>query len=165
MTTDNDHPAEPFWAVLELMGHVRLAGRISEEERFGSKIGRIDVPADKGCSGTSAGWCPNCGDCTCKNHDDKNDDDCPLHSATSKHGETEGKFVTIYFGGSSVYRMTPCDEDTARAVAARSAPAPIHPYEMPKQLQHQEATPEGDQWHDPEDDEEEDDDDEFSPPF
>ncbi len=85
---------EPFWAVLELMGHVRLAGKISEEERFGSKIGRIDVPAD---------------------------------------GE---KFVTIFFGGSSIYRMTPCDEVTARAVAARSAPAPIQPYEMPKQLVH-----------------------------
>jgi hypothetical protein len=25
--------AEPYWAVLELMGHVRLAGKISEEER------------------------------------------------------------------------------------------------------------------------------------
>lgn len=32
------------WAVLELMGHVRMAGRVTEEERFGSKLGRIDVP-------------------------------------------------------------------------------------------------------------------------
>ena len=33
-----------IWGVLELMGHVRLAGRITEEERFGGKLGRIDVP-------------------------------------------------------------------------------------------------------------------------
>lgn len=82
--------AEEFWGVVELMGHVRLAGKVSEEERFGCKLGRIDVPTD---------------------------------------GE---KFVTIYFGGSSIYRVTPCDEESARAVAVRCAPAPVHRYEMPQ---------------------------------
>jgi hypothetical protein len=37
---------QPFWAILELMGHVRLAGRISEETRFGVALGRIDIPKD-----------------------------------------------------------------------------------------------------------------------
>jgi hypothetical protein len=32
------------WAILELLGHVRLAGRVTEEERFGTKLGRIDIP-------------------------------------------------------------------------------------------------------------------------
>jgi len=36
------------WGILELMGHVRLAGRISEEERYGSKLGRIDIPGKDG---------------------------------------------------------------------------------------------------------------------
>jgi hypothetical protein len=36
------------WAVLELMGHVRMAGRVTEEERFGCKMGRIDVPLGDG---------------------------------------------------------------------------------------------------------------------
>lgn len=36
------------WAILELMGHVRLAGRVTEEERFGAKMGRIDIPHDEG---------------------------------------------------------------------------------------------------------------------
>jgi hypothetical protein len=36
------------WAILELMGHVRMAGRVTEEERFGSKMGRIDVPQGEG---------------------------------------------------------------------------------------------------------------------
>lgn len=32
------------WGIVELMGHVRLAGRVSEVERFGAKLGRIDIP-------------------------------------------------------------------------------------------------------------------------
>lgn len=36
------------WAIVELMGHVRMAGRVTEEERFGSKVGRIDIPKDDG---------------------------------------------------------------------------------------------------------------------
>lgn len=38
------------------------------------------------CAGVSARWCPVHGDCTCQ-PDDLNDDDRPLHSATSSHGE------------------------------------------------------------------------------
>lgn len=33
------------WAILELMGHRRLAGRVTEETRFGVAMCRIDVPA------------------------------------------------------------------------------------------------------------------------
>jgi hypothetical protein len=36
------------WAVVELMGHVRVAGRVTEEEKFGGKLGRIDVPTPDG---------------------------------------------------------------------------------------------------------------------
>lgn len=38
------------------------------------------------CTGVSATWCPICGDCTCADEADLNDDDCPLHSDESKHG-------------------------------------------------------------------------------
>ncbi|MFA9263108.1 MAG: hypothetical protein ACEQSB_07265, partial [Undibacterium sp.] len=61
------------WAILELLGHVKIAGRITEEERFGVKMGRIDIP-------------------------------------TPADG-----FVTQYFGGGSVYRLTPTTETVARA--------------------------------------------------
>ena len=30
------------------MGHLRLAGRLSEEERFGAKLGRLDIPGPDG---------------------------------------------------------------------------------------------------------------------
>jgi hypothetical protein len=84
--------AESFdsWAILELMGHVKMAGRVSEEERFGSKLGRIDVPTD--------------GDA----------------------------FVTVYFGASSVYRLTVVSEEAARAVARGNKPRPVHQWELPK---------------------------------
>jgi hypothetical protein len=80
------------WAIVELMGHVRIAGRVTEEERFGCKMGRIDIPGP------------------------------------------DGQFVTQYFGGSSVYRVTPTTEEIARAVAVRNQPEPVHQWEMPKGL-------------------------------
>jgi hypothetical protein len=80
-----------MWGILELMGHVRTAGRITEEEKFGCKLGRIDIPKDDG-------------------------------------------FVTQYFGGSSIYRLSPCTEEVARAVAKTSVPSPVHSWELPKQI-------------------------------
>jgi hypothetical protein len=32
------------WMILEIMGHRKHAGRVREEERFGAKMLRIDVP-------------------------------------------------------------------------------------------------------------------------
>lgn len=101
-----------FWGVLELMGHVRLAGRISEETKFGTALGRIDIPMD--------------GD----------------------------KFLTQFFAGSSIYRLTPCDEQTARAVAAHNAPQPIHRFEMP-QIAHAASVAEQDEY-EPDDEDEDD---------
>lgn len=37
-----------FWAVVELMGHVKLAGRVSETTMFGATMMRIDMPTDDG---------------------------------------------------------------------------------------------------------------------
>jgi hypothetical protein len=79
------------WAVVELMGHVKLAGKLTEEERFGAKMGRLEIPTKDG-------------------------------------------FVTQFFGGGSVYRITPVAEDVARAVAARSDVAPVNTWEYPKAL-------------------------------
>jgi hypothetical protein len=41
-----DQPAEPFdtWAIVELLGHRRLAGRCTEETLFGAALLRIDIP-------------------------------------------------------------------------------------------------------------------------
>lgn len=77
------------WAIVELMGHVRIAGLVTEEERFGAKLGRVDIPTADG-------------------------------------------FVTQYFNGSSLYRLTPTTEEIARAVAASNQPTPVHRWELPR---------------------------------
>jgi DnaJ-class molecular chaperone len=94
------------------MGHVRLAGRISEEERFGTKMGRIDVPRrDK------------CPDCT---GPDQAIGNMHLQCPTCKGSGLLDGFTTQYFSGGSIYRLTPCTEEVARAVAARSEPEPVY---------------------------------------
>ena len=80
------------WAILELMGHVRMAGRVTEESHFGIALGRIDIPTADG-------------------------------------------YTTQYFGGSSIYRLTPTTEDIARSVALHNQPAPVRTWELPKPRQ------------------------------
>jgi len=77
-----------MWGILELMGHVKMAGFITEEELFGGKIGRIDIPGE------------------------------------------DGKAITQYFGGHTIYRLTPVSEDVARAFAKRNRPRPVYVYEL-----------------------------------
>ncbi len=36
------------WAVVELMGHVKVAGLVTEAEIFGGKLMRVDVPCEDG---------------------------------------------------------------------------------------------------------------------
>lgn len=77
------------WAIVELMGHVRIAGLVTEEERFGAKLGRVEIP-------------------------------------------NGAEFVTQYFNGASLYRLTPTTEELARAVAASNQPEPVHRWELPQ---------------------------------
>lgn len=45
MTEESAAPEPEFeWAVCEIMGHRKHAGRVREEERFGAKMLRVDVP-------------------------------------------------------------------------------------------------------------------------
>lgn len=46
-----------------------------------------ELKGEERCTGISAVWCPIHGECTCEERGDLNDDDCPLHSFTSTHGE------------------------------------------------------------------------------
>ncbi len=87
------------WSVVEIFGHRRHVGRIREEERFGTKMLRIDVP--------------------------KVD-----YETRAIMG-----FASHYYGGGSIFSITPTDE--ASAITAnrgyppfRSAlPAPSEPDE------------------------------------
>ena len=121
------------WAIVELMGHRRLAGYVQQAEMFGTVLLRIDVPS--GCSAETDNWCPLCGDCKCPAAElDRNDPGCPLHAPASKHGDPA---ATQFYGGSSIYCLTPTTEETARAFAARNQPAPVQTWEL-RSLEHRE---------------------------
>jgi hypothetical protein len=89
--SDNEINPIQTWAVVELMGHVKSAGMVSEETHFGTVMLRLDVPQF---------------------------DDNPAR--------------TEFYGGSSIYRLTPCTEEVARIVLERSTPAQIVPYALPR---------------------------------
>ena len=86
---------DPFqgWAILELMGHRRLGGKVSEVERYGVKMCRIDIP-----------------------------------DATNP----DKTHMTQLYGGSSIYCQTMVTQEMACAIAARSQPDPVQPWELPQ---------------------------------
>lgn len=44
----------------------------------------------KECTGISATWCPNCGDCSCREPEfSRNDHGCPIHGTRSRHNDLE----------------------------------------------------------------------------
>lgn len=43
-TTDESKPTFDSWAIVEIMGHDKYAGRVTEEPLFGVNMLRIDVP-------------------------------------------------------------------------------------------------------------------------
>lgn len=81
-------PTFDSYAIVEIMGHVRRAGRVTQETHFGVPLLRIDIP------------------------------------------QPDGGTLTQYYGGQSIYCLTPCDEAAARAVALHHQPAPVQRYEL-----------------------------------
>lgn len=80
------------WAIVEIFGHRRHAGRIREEERFGAKMLRIDVPVE---------------------------------------GKADGRYETLWYGGSSIFSLALTDEPSVMRLNQRgdapgrySLPAP-----------------------------------------
>jgi hypothetical protein len=89
---EDSKPAFDQWCICELLGHKRLAGRVTEVTVFGQAMARVDIP------------------------------------------NAEGGFSTQFFGGASIYRLSPVTEEVARAVALHCHPEPVHSWELPKQL-------------------------------
>lgn len=89
-TDEQKSGAYEGWAILELMGHRRLAGFVSEVAQYGTAMVRIDIPSE---------------------------------------GE-DGQAITQFYGGSSIYALTPVSEEAARAVARHHQPRPVSQYEL-----------------------------------
>jgi hypothetical protein len=81
------------WAIVELMGHRRLAGYVKPAPMYGTELLRIDIPGE------------------------------------------DGPEATQFYGGSSIYCLTPTTEEIALRVAASCRPEPVHSWELPKQRQ------------------------------
>jgi hypothetical protein len=73
------------WAVVEIFGHRRHAGRTREEERFGSKMLRIDVPTFAPARTL-------------------------FDAANVKPEDSEIVWQTHYYGGGSIFSYTLTDE-------------------------------------------------------
>ena len=77
-----------MWALVEIFGHRKHYGRVSEVEKFGTKMLRIDVPAP------------------------------PNAQPTPDGAEV---FETFFYGGGSIFSVTPMTEEAARKWAAHEA--------------------------------------------
>ena len=96
------------WGLLELFGHQRIAGKLSEETIGGCHFIRIDVPELPAA---------------------ESDNYRPARQATPAY--------TRYFTNGAIYSMTPTSEAVARAMAANLRAEPVHAYDLPR-LTHQE---------------------------
>lgn len=86
-------PPPDQYAVVEIFGHRRHVGRILEEERFGAKMLRVDVPND---------------------------------------GDFANGFVSHYYGGGSIFGLTPTTLDVVqRYNRGRNAEPPAGLYLPP----------------------------------
>lgn len=92
------------WVILELLGHRRLAGFLTEQQIAGASFLRLDIPTDKPCEGCEPGDADPCQAC---------------------HGLGSVLTATQFYAPGSVYAITPTTEDIARAAARYSRPAPV----------------------------------------
>lgn len=102
MSTPDTKPQD-LWAILELFGHARIAGRISEQEFAGGKLVRVDVPEVTAVRTT---W--------------RNGADVAEPYTIPAH--------TRSLGMAAVYSINWCDEATARMAAETIKHQPINPF-------------------------------------
>ena len=95
------------WAILELMGHRRLAGYVREVELAGHGVLRLEVPK----------------------HELQDTGTCAR--ADAGEGAPADVEATQFYSPAALYCLTPTTEEIARALAARSRPQPVQQWELP----------------------------------
>lgn len=115
-------PDETFegWAILELMGHRRLAGYVREVEVAGAGMLRLDIPRL-----VSAVCTCGSSDPASASHEDHRSD-CWLFAADEE--EPKDIAATQFYAASALYCLTPTTEAIARQVA--KAPTPVQRWEI-----------------------------------
>jgi hypothetical protein len=112
------------WAILELMGHRRLGGYVTEQQVGGVAFVRIDVPEHPWVDG-----------CTCGS-------DAPASASHEDHTHVCQMFrdegddrpldvhATQLYNPSAVYCLTPTGERVARGAAQTAKPTPVARWEL-----------------------------------
>jgi len=90
------------WAIVELFGHQRIAGRVTEASIGGAAFIRVDVP------------------------------DQPARKAVRTYGSDQAALpaFTRYFGGGAIYAINPCSEDIAKRACAEIRARPPMPFSI-----------------------------------
>lgn len=95
------------WCIVELFGHSRIAGLVTEQTIGAQTFVRVDVPAVEHEAD--------------RYHDGKHE----------TYLETVPAF-TKFYGASAIYALTPTSEEVARAIAGRLVVRAINPFELPQ---------------------------------
>jgi hypothetical protein len=93
------------WAVVELMGHQQMAGRVTEQSIGGAAFIRVDVP-EQPARAKRQSW----------------DTDEPIIPA-----------YTRFLSGASIYAINPCTEEVAKMTAERIRARPPLAFAAPQQ--------------------------------
>jgi hypothetical protein len=112
------------WAIVELMGHRRLAGWVQEVELAGAPMLRLDVPEHEWLDG-----------CTCGSEQPASDDPYKHQHHCFRFSDDDRATLrpvdvhaTQFYSPAALYCLTPTTEETARL--SRSRPAPIQTWEI-----------------------------------
>lgn len=141
---DDTTPAFEGYAILELMGHRRLAGYVSEVEIAGAAMLRLDIPEHPAAVCTCGSTDPDS-----LAHEDHHHD-CLLFAA--EDARPVDVYATQFYSPHALYALTPTTEQIARQVAQRSRPTPIHQWELPRpQLEAAVVSHDGDNFDDDQD--------------
>lgn len=97
-----DHKQQDQWAIVELFGHARIAGRISEQTIGGQSFVRVDVPEIEYTKRVYGG----------------EDEQRKIAAHTRS------------FGGSAIYSINWCDEHAARLAAQSIKHQPIDVFSL-----------------------------------
>lgn len=106
MTQAKPQESQPLYAIVELFGHQRIAGCISEQTFGGASFVRVDVP-EVSCS--SWKW------------DDQKGEQIQVTHHIQAH--------TKSFGAAAIYAIQWCDEAAALMAAREIQHKPISPYQ------------------------------------
>lgn len=113
--------AATMYAVVELFGHQKIAGAVSEQTFGGSTLVRVDVPEIQFQEKDYNSW-------------DEDKREYPVTQRTiAAH--------TRSFGPGAIYSINWCDEETAKAAARSIQHEPLKPYSAREAIEQLRSTP------------------------